>query len=83
MRLGRLFGVMFGMGMVGMSEMGVMAGILVRTVFVMLGRLLMMLGRFLVMMGGFSVMFGSAFGVRHGYLLALRRIWRRRDMQGQ
>ena len=71
MRLGGFAGVMLGMSMVGMGEMGVMGARFVIAVRDMSGGFAMMLGGVFVMFGGLLVMLGGVFGVRHRRLPVL------------
>jgi hypothetical protein len=68
MRLGRLGAVMPGLGVVGVSEMGVMGAGFVVALLDMGGRLAMMFGGVLVMLCGLFVVFGGLLGMRHGRL---------------
>jgi hypothetical protein len=76
MRLGRLAGVMRGVQMMGMGEMGMMAGGLMIAVRRVLGGLAMMMSGALVVLGGMFVMLGGALGVSHGRLLVSARVLR-------
>ncbi len=62
--LARLIGVMFGVGVMAVRNMGVMAGLLVISGGVMLGRRAMVLRGMLVMLGSFQVVLCAFF--RHG-----------------
>jgi hypothetical protein len=66
-RLGCLFGVVFGVEVVGMGEMSMMAGVGVLAGLVMLGGLTMVLSRLLMMLGRLRVMFSGAFRVLRHY----------------
>jgi hypothetical protein len=60
MRLGGFAGVMLRVRMMGVREVGVVAGVFVFAIVMMAGRLAVMFGGFLVMVGGVFVMFGGA-----------------------
>ncbi len=64
--LARLFGVMLGVCMMAMRDMGMVAGLFMISGSVMLGRGAMMFRGVLVMFGGFQVMLFTFF--RHGAL---------------
>jgi len=59
--------VMRGVGMMTMSNMSVMGGLLMVAGIVMAGRVVMVLGGVLVMFGGFTMMIRGCFG--HGNVL--------------
>jgi hypothetical protein len=58
--------MMFGLLVMAVREMSVMAGLLMIAVLVMALRGAMMLGGLLVMFGGLSMMFGGGFRMFHG-----------------
>jgi hypothetical protein len=66
--LGRFPRVMFGLQVMAMGQMSVMAGLLVIACFVVLGSRPVVLGGMFVMFRGLTVMFSALF--RHGTLLA-------------
>jgi hypothetical protein len=74
MRLGRLFGVVFGVELVSMGEMGMMASVGVLASLVMLGGFTMVLSRLLMMLGRLGVMFSGAFAVLRHYRSPLLRV---------
>jgi hypothetical protein len=65
MRLRRFAGVMFGVRMMGVGEMGVMGAGLMIALGDMGRRFAMVLGGAVVVLGGLLVVLGGAFGVRH------------------
>ena len=66
--------MMFGLFVVAVREMSVMAGLLMVAFFVMVLRGAMMLGGFFVVLGGLSMMFGGGFRMFHGGVSLRARI---------
>ena len=64
MRFGSFAGVMLGVGVMAMRQVGVMGGFLVVTALVVLGGLLMMVRGQLMVMSGLGVVLGGFFGHR-------------------
>ena len=73
--LGGLGVVMLGLDVVAMSEMSMVAGLVVVAVFVMLRRFVVMLGSVLVMLGGVGVVLGGGVRVVHGPTPLRHRLW--------
>ena len=65
-RLGGLGRMMLRMGVMGVGEVGVMAGVLVRAIMMMTGGEAMVFGGLFQMIGGLVVMFCGASGVHVG-----------------
>jgi hypothetical protein len=66
--------MMFGLLVVAVREVSVMAGLLMFTFFVMVLRGAMMLGCLFVVLGGVSMMFGGGFRMFHGGVSSRARI---------
>ena len=66
--------MMFGLLVVAVREVSVMAGLLMVTFFVMVLRFAMMLGGLFVVLGGLSMMFGGGFRMFHGGVSSRARI---------
>lgn len=73
--LGRLAGMVLGLDLVAMGEVGVMAGGFVIALLVVLGRFAMMPGSMLVMLGGLLVVLVRGF-FRHGFPLCVTDAFR-------
>ena len=66
--------MMFGLRVVAVREVSVMAGLLMVTFFVMVLRFAMMLGGLFMVLGGLSMMFGGGFRMFHGGVSSRARI---------
>jgi ABC-type antimicrobial peptide transport system permease subunit len=75
-RLGRLVGVMLGVQIMRAGKMRMMAGDFMLAVRRVFGGFAMMMRGVFVMLGRMLVMFGGAFGVSHGRLLVSARVLR-------
>jgi hypothetical protein len=78
MMLGGLFGVMLGLNVMAMRQVGVMAGLFVFARFVVLGGVLVVFGSMFVVLRCVAMMFGDFF--RHGSPLFVELVVARNDL---